>query len=123
MVSLPAGVLANMRTAAGSLLPDTCTIQTRTNTVSALGEATPTWASTYTSVACRLDPVSTVSMYESMQASRIVSDSDYTLTVPYTQAIDATMRVLVDGTAYEVLGVDTGKSWAVTRRASLRRAV
>ena len=120
MVSVSDGVLAAARTAAASALPDTCTIQTRTNATDALGETVVTWAATYTSVPCRVDPVRAS---ERVAAARDAAEYDFTLTLPWSQTVDATMRVVHGGLTYEVVGVDADKSWAVTRRAQLRRAV
>jgi SPP1 family predicted phage head-tail adaptor len=111
--------LANMRADALNMLPDTCTIQARTSTVNAIGEAADTFTDTYTGVACRLDPVKET---EELIVDRPLASGDLILTVAYDQAIDATMRVVSGGVTYEIIGVDAGKSWAVTRRALLRRA-
>lgn len=119
MVDLNA-VLVHARAAAASVLPDSCTIQTRTNSTDAMGETVPTWASTYTSVPCRVDPVR---QSEATMAGRQTAEYDFTLTVPYDQTIDAAMRVVHGGLTYEVIAVDADKSWAVTRRAQIRRAV
>jgi SPP1 family predicted phage head-tail adaptor len=112
--------LTKMRAAADDYFPDTCTIQTQTESVDALGGVVHTWANTYTGVACRLDPERT---RQGEQVSSLVleSQSRWMLNIPHDQAISVEDRVIHDGKTYEVATVVDTQSYRTIRRAELRR--
>ena len=119
MTVLTAKELADMRLVADDFLPDTCTIQTVTKTVDALGGITHTWANTYTSVACRIDP--TNSGNEVVSNLALEGQATWWLNIPYTQAIDIEDRVIHDSVTYEVAHVWDTHSYKTIRRAILVR--
>ena len=49
--------IARLRSEQGDYLPDTCTLQTLSRTSDSQGGWTETWSNTYTSVPCRLAPL------------------------------------------------------------------
>lgn len=112
--------LTKMRAMADDYFPDTCTIQTRTESVDALGGVTYTWANTYTGVACRLDPVYT-GRSKGVSNLTLESKSEWMLNIPHDQAISAEDRVAYDGKTYEVTTVVDTQSYRTIRRAELRR--
>jgi SPP1 family predicted phage head-tail adaptor len=118
MTAISAAELTDMRAIADDFFPDTCTIQTRTESVDALGGVTQTWANTYTSVACRLDPIG-----GNEQVSNLVleGESHWMLNISYDQAISIEDRVIHDGKTYEVAAVVDTQSYRTIRRAELRR--
>jgi len=118
VTSLTAAELAAMRAVADDFLPDTCTIQTRTTTVDALGGISEGYANTYTGVACRIDPVSGSEGVNNLQ---IAAGSKWMLNIPYDQTITVTDRIIHSGTTYEVSYIWAGQSYATIRRAELRR--
>ena len=115
--------LTKMRAIADDFLPDTCTIQTRTTTVDVLGGITETYTSTYTGVACRLDPGATSAGFggESIVNAAVEGEAKWMLNIPYDQAITITGRVIHDSKTYEVKAVMDTHSYATIRRAVLVR--
>ena len=113
------GELERMRQTAASPLPDTCTIQTRTQSVDALGGISYSYANTYTGVTCRLDAGQPGS--ETVRNSAVQAESGWTLTVAYDQAIGVTDRVIHAGLTYEVAGVVDNRSYKTERQAHLVR--
>lgn len=112
--------LTKMRAMADDYFPDTCTIQTRTETVDGLGGVVHTWANTYTSVACRLDPVY-ADRSERVSSGVLEGESAWMLNIPYDQAISVEDRVIHDGKTYEVAAVVDTQSYRTIRRAELKR--
>jgi len=118
-MSLSTLELAQLRLDANDYLPDTCTLQTVARTADDYGGWTEEWASTYTSVACRL-AVMPLSRPESINGAELSSLTRWLLAVPYNQAIDATMRVVHDNVTYEVEAVGDLQSHRASRHAYLR---
>jgi len=118
MTGLTSGELTKMRSVADDFLPDTCTIQTLTDGVDALGGITKTFANTYTGVACRVDPQSGG---ESVVNAALTGVSIWTLNIPYNQPIAVTNRVVHNAKTYEVAAVMDTNSYVTIRRATLKR--
>lgn len=119
MRPISTGELERMQGTQESALPDTCTIQTRTQSVDALGGITHSYANTYTGVACRLDVASQGS--ETVRNSAVQAESGWTLTVAHNQAIGVTDRVIHSSLTYEVAAVEASQSWLTVRQAHLVR--
>lgn len=119
MTVITAAELAAMRAVADDYFPDTCTIATPTASVDATGSPIETFANTYTSVACRLDP--TGAGDEAVMNLALEGQSSWWLNIPYDQAIDETYQVIHGGTTYQVKSVWAGQSYATIRRALLVR--
>ena len=118
MTTITAAELAAMRAVADDFLPDTCTIQTVTASQDALGGVTDSYASTYTGVACRLDPSSGG---EGISNNVIEGQSRWMLNIPYDPAISVNNRVVHESKTYEVAYVWDTHSYSTIRRAELVR--
>lgn len=120
MAGLTAQELTDMRTIADDFFPDTCTIQTLTESVDGLGGVTHSWANTYTGVACRLDPTG-ISDDEQIRNLALEGETTWTLNIPYDQAISVENRVVHDSQTYEVRAATDTNSYRTIRRALLSR--
>jgi SPP1 family predicted phage head-tail adaptor len=107
-----------MRTTAGSALPDTAVVQSRTFVSDSGGGGTYTWAAggTYD---CRIAPLGGD---ERMTGGRTSPDADSVITLPHDATITEAMRVVVNGGTYNVENV-RARSWELTTRAELRKEV
>jgi len=86
------------------LLPQTCTIQTKTVTgADALGHEVYSWANTHTGVPCRLYTLSGTFARERFKEADIGENTLFLALLP-DQGIDREARVVVDGETYEVSG-------------------
>lgn len=99
-------------------MPDTCTIQTRTET-NTKGSVVVSYANTYTGVKCRVMPVNR-STFEGVTGMKITDMAEYVLTVPWDQAISAQDRIVFGTETYEVVMVHDQHSYRTARRATLR---
>jgi len=118
-MGISAKELTDMRAVADDFLPDTCTIQTKATTAGAMGGITEVYTSTYTNVACRLDPSGAGS--EAVVNFTVEGKSTWTLNIPYNQAIAVTNRVIHNSKTYEVARVADTNSYVTIRRADLVR--
>ena len=119
-MSLTASELSAMRDHLEEILPDTCTIQTRSWQADGMGGGSYTWSDTYTNVKCRL-AARPYREREEVSGGRLTVHSVWVLTLPWDQAIDETMRVVHDGETYEVVAVDDTHSERACRRADVVR--
>jgi len=112
--------LAQLRADQLDYWPDTCTIQTVTQTRDTQGGWTETWANTYTSVACRVAPMLS-QQQEEIQGEQVQALSRWVLTVAHNQALSEAMRVVHDSETYEVDHLEDTHSNRTAKRAYLRR--
>ena len=119
MTTLSTKELPDMRTVADDFFPDTCTIQDPTTTTGAMGGLTTSFASTYTGVACRVDPMGAGD--ESLVGEALQGQSGWWLNIPHDQAIDINYRVIHDSVTYEIQGVIDTQSYRTIRRAAMTR--
>lgn len=119
-MAVDAGLLAAMRAAQESLLPDTCTIQQATVGQDSIGAPTRTWTNRATGVACRL---AQRSERERQAGERMASVGDWVLTVAHDQTIERSDRVVIGTRTFEVVGVNSGTSWETATRADLVEVV
>lgn len=110
--ALSAHDLQYMRQIAVDLLPDTCTIQTRTRTPDDFGGVVLSWTTTYSNVECRLDQV---------RGGPIVA-ANWMVTLPWDQAITLTDRIVTDDLTLEPVELNTGRSWKAASRIWCRKA-
>jgi len=120
MTELSSAELNAMRNVADDFFPDTCTIQTVTRTAGATGGITESWANTYTSVKCRLDPRGGA---EGVSSDAVEAIGTWTLNIPYDQAISVEDRVVHTSKTYEVTAVWDTHSYSTIRRATLKRVM
>lgn len=119
-MSLSTLEIAQLRADAADYMPDTCTIQVKTVSRNSTGGFTESWASTYTSVACRLAPLQSQNV-ETLEGSQITSATRWVLTVAHNQTLDETMRVVHGSDTYEVEHLEDTHSNRTAKRAYLRR--
>ena len=110
--------LTYMRTAMKTAMPDTVNIQRLSQEADGQGGFITSWANSYQNIPARL---TAKGGGESTQAGRLDTQLDFTLTVAYDQAIDATARVVPTSGTYEVQSVDSGKSWTLSKRCQMRQ--
>ncbi len=122
-IGLTAGELADIRTSINDLLPDTCTIEKVAYTVSAIGAATRSYSNRATLVACRIDPVPSITLTGSEQVSRfknyLITEGQFILTLKNDQTIAETDRIVHNSITYEVVHIDDDKSWQSSVRCVL----
>lgn len=109
--------LDEIRTAAATAMPDTCTIQTRTETATK-GSVVVSYVNAYTDVPCRVMPYQREGR-ETITGEKVSAVARFILTIPYDQPIDAKCRVIHQGVTYDVLGVASEHSFRTARRADL----
>ena len=119
MTVISAKELTDMRAIADDYFPDTCTIQVKTESTGAMGGVSHSWANTYTSVACRLDPQGFGG--EDVANAALEGRSMFVLNIPYDQAISIEDRVVHDSKTYDVTSVWDTHSYSTIRRAMLAR--
>ena len=119
-MSITTAELTGLRIAADNWLSDTCTIQTATTAVDAMGGVTVTFANTYTGVYCRIDP-DTSRGAESVRNFTQEGKALYLGSFKYDQAIAVTDRVVHSGQTYEVLQIVTDNTWGTLNLARLVR--
>lgn len=102
-----------------TLMPGTCTILTQSTTSDGYGGYITTWGTASSGVKCRLDPLTG---RENVAAGAIQSLHRYMLTLPHDATITLTGRVVVSSVTYNVISVDTNKSWMASTRVIVERA-
>ena len=107
-----------LRTETQKAMPDNLTIQRKTLVSDKQGGFTEGWSDVYQNVQGR---VSVTGGSESMAAGRQDVRIDATLTIAYDQSIEQSDKVVHGGETYEIVSVDSGKTWALARRCQMRR--
>lgn len=120
MTQLSTKELTDMRAVADDFFPDTCTIQTVTVTLGAMGGTAESYANTYTNVACRVDPAGGRGN-ETITNETLEGESEWWLNIPFDQAIAITDRVIHGGITYEIKSVWDTHSYSTIRRAAMVR--
>lgn len=100
-----------------NLMPDTCTILSRTLSNDGMGGGTVTWGTATAGVVCRLDRVNQPT--PAVAGAALQSFQSWVMTMPYDETITTQNRILHDGHTYNVTGIDDDKSWPVTIRVYL----
>lgn len=113
------GQLAAMRATAGRYLPDTCTIQRRTQTSDGGGGTTTAWAVAAT-VACRIAPVG--GGENSSTGDRISDESTAIVTFPAGTDVTESDRLQVAARTWDVTLVRTRGAYEITRRCEIKEA-
>jgi len=105
--------LEQLRKDIENLLPDTATILTPSSTVDS-GFVSQVWG-TAGIVSCRLDYINRGA--EIQTAAALKSYPGYIFTFPHDAPVAENSRVVVNGEAYNIVSVDSDKSWSVCLRA------
>ncbi|MDE2100083.1 MAG: hypothetical protein KGL39_22705 [Patescibacteria group bacterium] len=106
--------LSSLNTA---LLPDTCTIQRRTQASDGMGGQTDTWSNKYTGVACRVGLPSRVVTRigaEVIDAAALTSIADREVVFSAGQDILVEDRIVYSGQTMEVVAVGAPTSFSVS---------
>ena len=110
---LTAAELASMRSVAGSdALPDSCSIVTRTLVSDGAGGHTETTSSA--TVACRLSPDG--GGQEDTLGGRVTPVNRWVITVPYDATVAQSAKVTFGARTFEVVSVDTDRTWDLCKR-------
>ena len=121
-ITLTSAELAEIVTAIGELLPDTCTLGTLTHTSDGEGGFSDSRGTVSSAVPCRLDSIQMRNVSnEELAAGQITPFHSYVLTLPATATIDESYWVKKSDTYYQVRSVDTNKSWPSCLRAYVER--
>lgn len=116
------GQIAHMRAAINALMPDTCNLLTVTRTSDSAGGFTESWGTAAGTVSCRLDLLAGRSApvgFEQVVAGVQDTYTRWILTVPYDTTVTEAYRVEHGGNTYNVVAVDTDKSWRLNKRVGL----
>ncbi|MDP2950168.1 MAG: phage head closure protein [Chloroflexota bacterium] len=117
-MTLSSADLAYVRSQAAVALPDTITIERLTRADDGAGGQTETWTIAYADVPARL---SERTGREGIMAARESVEADWVLTLPYDQDITEADRIIHASLTYEVVFVNTGRSYDTVRRCFLAR--
>jgi hypothetical protein len=97
------------------LLPDTCTVRRKAESVDSAGNVTETYSDQATGVACRIDPLA--GRGPDVVALRESSLSFYQLTLPHDQDVQPGDRIVAGGQTYELVQLRDEHSWRACVRA------
>lgn len=117
MSAIDTAMLAAMREAISTLLPDTCNVITLTRAADGMGGHTDTRA-TATAINCRLD---VVTGREQIAGGGLQPFTSYMLSLPYDAAVVTTNEILHNGTNYAVKSVNQSQSWKAVVRVELEK--
>jgi hypothetical protein len=113
-MTLSTDELAQIRADVLTLLPDTGDILSSTLSPDGSGGWTTTWGTATAGVNYRLDPIRA---RENVAGAALTSFSQFQLTLPHDATVLPEHRFYAaDGSLYNILGVDGGKSWKVSVR-------
>ena len=112
--------IADLRGVQADSFPDTCTIQTPTDSVNTIGETTQSMANTYTNVPCRLAPM-TLKDRKHLVGDQLQVESLWILSVAHDQDIAADYLVIHGGLTYRIVSMDDKQSWRTATRVVVER--
>lgn len=124
MIGLTNKELTSIRADINDLLPDTGYIIARTETPDGMGGQTvSTSVVANGTVSCRLDTrmINMLKGNESVAGAALRSFQQLILTLPYDTTITTNNQFLKDGQLYNVISIDTDKSWKASVRCVLER--
>ncbi len=124
MIGLTNKELTSIRADINDLLPDTGYIIARTETPDGMGGQTvSTSVVANGTVSCRLDTRmnNMLKGNESVAGAALQSFQQLILTLPYDTTITTNNQFLKDGQLYNVISIDTDKSWKASVRCVLER--
>lgn len=120
MRALTSTELDRMQNVQDDAMPDTCTIQEATVVQDGIGQPTRSWSARATGVACRL---AERRADERIYGEKVTALGDWVLTVAHDETVETGDRVLVDSRTFEVVSVNTGRSWETATRVGLVEVV
>jgi hypothetical protein len=120
--------LADMRLALKTLMPDTCHILSTTNTSDGEGGIVQTWGTAVKNVRCRLDSFLSAGLAsmrgggEMVAGGAVAEYSRWILSVPHDTAVTEINRIeMHDGNVYNIVSMDSGKSWNAELRLTVEK--
>ena len=118
--------LQQMRDDLADLLPDTGNILSVTRVPDGQGGYTDTWGTATASIACRIDAsasrgVSNFQGSEVLTGGAIHPFGRWTCTLPYNAQITTENRFECNGRTFNVVALDTNKSWQANVRVILEQ--
>lgn len=114
--------LTQLRSDVEDVMPDTCDLYVKSETIGSSGKISASWTETYSSVECLVVPVGArAAGQEIVQADQLSRPMEYVLTVPYDQTLAESMRVVHDSVVYEIVRMEDTWSQRSSKRAILVR--
>lgn len=111
--------IAGLSSLNSALLPDTCTIQRRSQASDGMGGQTDTWSNQYTNVACRVGLPSRIVTRigaEVIDAAALTSIADREVVFAAGQDVLVEDRIVYSGQNMEVVAVGAPTSFSVSIR-------
>jgi hypothetical protein len=123
MIVTPAEIAA-ARADFATMLPDRCTIQRAVEASDGGGGQTTTWPDIAVDVSCRLTPAqaggSSGRAASGFAGDRLNDQTTHIVTFAAGFDVQQADRIVITGTAYEILGVGTGGEWELARHVEVR---
>lgn len=118
--------LEQMRSDINELLPDTGNILSVTRTSDGQGGWSDSWGTVTASVPCRIDAAASsgISNFQGNEIPRggaVQAFGRWVATLPYNISIAVENRLECNGRTFNIIAVDTNKSWALNIRAILEQ--
>lgn len=121
MTWLTTSELESLRDHFTETLPDTCEIQSVTETQTARGAITKSWSTRGTAIACRISPYM-AAQFPQFAAEHVSERRQWVLSVAYDQEIAVTDRVIHGGATYQVKQINYGSESEVLLTRALLEA-
>jgi hypothetical protein len=106
-------------------LPDVCNILSLSQTSDGQGGLTDTWTAAYTNIPCRLDLFTSRGVgligAEIVVGAALKAYTTWILSVPHGTVLTSGDRVSVSGNTYNIIEVDSGRSWGGNVRATVEK--
>lgn len=109
-----------MRAQTLASLPDQCEIRRASNASDGYGGTTKTW-STVATVAVRIAPLDYAGDAEEDDMARITTATRWMATFAHDTDVRLSDQILWDSSTFEIVNIDSDRSWQLQRRCSLRR--
>ena len=117
-MAIDTAMLAAMRVAISTLLPDTCNICTITNAPDGEGGVTTTRGTSGTSISCRLD---VIQGREQVTGGAVQPYTSYMMSLPYDTTVNPSNIIEHNGINYAVKPSNVNQSWIAVKRVELEK--
>lgn len=111
--------LAQIRADIATLFPEMCTILSLTKTSDGEGGWTDSWGTATANVPCRIDFGSPSK--EQMANNELKPFMQGIVSMAYDVVVTEQNRILLNGTTYNVTGVNAGQSWIGTKQVTVQK--
>ena len=99
-------------------LPDTVSIQRRTLTSDGQGGFAESWSISYPNISARLGKSGNS---ETINGSRQEAVVTLTVTLPYSQSVEESDRIIHSTGTFEVTGINDSQTWGTVRVCQVRK--